>query len=299
VDKIGLVYWDNNYNLVLLLNFVLVIAIFTSVRMFSGMTSHISALKELTEKDNPAFGVSMAGVVFAVTLVLSGAIYGDPIYTKQDSIISVGLYGVVGIILMAITRIIFNKIALPSVKIKQEIIGGNLAAGIIDAGNVIATAIIIRAMMLWVSANTVNGLMAVITGFIISQVLLTSTTLIRIKRFNKNRQNDNLQDELKSGNVAIALRFAGRKIGTAFAVAAASSRLVFELYDLPSLLGIWAGVSVIMIGLLTVLSFLATKVILAGINVEDEVIRQRNVALGAVQCVVYICLGILLSELMS
>ncbi len=299
MDKIGLVYWDNNYNLVLLLNFVLVIAIFTSVRMFSGMTSHISALKELTEKDNPAFGVSMAGVVFAVTLVLSGAIYGDPIYTKQDSIISVGLYGVVGIILMAITRIIFNKIALPSVKIKQEIIGGNLAAGIIDAGNVIATAIIIRAMMLWVSANTVNGLMAVITGFIISQVLLTSTTLIRIKRFNKNRQNDNLQDELKSGNVAIALRFAGRKIGTAFAVAAASSRLVFELYDLPSLLGIWAGVSVIMIGLLTVLSFLATKVILAGINVEDEVIRQRNVALGAVQCVVYICLGILLSELMS
>ena len=299
MDKIGLVYWDNNYNLVLLLNFVLVIAIFTSVRMFSGMTSHISALKELTEKDNPAFGVSMAGVVFAVTLVLSGAIYGDPIYTKQDSIISVGLYGVVGIILMAITRIIFNKIALPSVNIKQEIIGVNLAAGIIDAGNVIATAIIIRAMMLWVSANTVNGLMAVITGFIISQVLLTSTTLIRIKRFNNNRQNDNLQNELKSGNVAIALRFAGRKIGTAFAVAAASSRLVFELYDLPSLLGIWAGVSVIMIGLLTVLSFLATKVILAGINVEDEVIRQRNVALGAVQCVVYICLGILLSELMS
>jgi len=299
VGKMDLVYWDNHYNLVLLLNLVLVIAIFTSVRLFSGMTSHINALKELTEKDNPAFGISMAGMVLAVTIVLSGAIYGDPIYTMQESVISVGLYGIIGIILMALTRIIFNKIALPSVKIKDEIIKGNVAAGIIDAGNVIATAIIIRAMMMWVSANTTSGLFAILTGFIISQILLTATTLIRIKRFNKKTQTDTLQDEFKSGNVALALRFSGRKIGTAFAVAAASSRLVFELYDLPSLLGIWAGVSVIMIGLLTALSFVANKIILAGINVEDEVMRQRNIALGAVQCVVYICLGILLSELMA
>ena len=298
MDKFDLVYWDNNYNLVLMLNLLLVIAIFASVRFFSGITSHINSTKELTEKDNPAFGISMAGVVFAVTIILSGAIYGDPIYTMQESVISVGLYGVIGIVLMAITRIIFNKIALPSVAIKDEIKKGNVAAGIIDAGNVIATAIIIRAMMMWVDANTISGLFAILTGFVISQVLLTGTTILRIKRLN-NKITNTLQEEFKSGNVAISLRFSGRKIGTAFAIAAASNRLIFELYDVPSLLAIWAGVSIIMIGVLTMLSYVANKIILAGINVEDEVIRQRNVALGAVQCVIYICLGLLLSELMS
>lgn len=299
MDKIDLVYWDNNYNIVLLLNLVLVIAIFTSVRFFSGITSHINSTKELTEKDNPAFGISMAGVVFAVTIILSGAIYGDPIYTMEQSVISVGLYGIIGITLMAITRIIFNKIALPSVTIREEIVKGNVAAGIIDAGNVIATAIIIRTMMMWVDANTINGLFAILIGFVISQVLLTSTTILRIKRLNNKITNNSLQNEIKSRNIAIALRFSGRKIGTAFAIAAASSRLIFELYDLPSLLAIWAGVSVIMIVLLSLLSFIANKIILAGINVDDEVIRQRNIALGAVQCVIYICLGLLLSELMS
>ena len=54
-----------------------------------------------------------------------------------------------------------------------------------------------------------------------------------------------------------------------------------------------------MVAILTALSFVANKVIFAGTNVNDEVIRQKNVALGAVQCVIYICLGLLLSELMS
>ncbi len=299
MDKIDLIYWDNHYNIVLLLNLVLVIAVFASVRFFSGITSHINSTKELTEKDNPAFGISMAGVVFAVTIILSGAIYGDPIYTMQESVISVGLYGIIGIILMATTRIIFNKIALPSVAIRNEIVKGNIAAGIIDAGNVIATAIIIRAMMMWVDANTIEGILAILTGFIISQILLTTTTIFRIKRLNIKMSDNSLQNEIKSGNTALALRFVGRKIGTAFAITAASNRLVFELYDLPKLLLIWAGASVVMIALLSILSFIATKIILAGINVNDEVIKQRNIALGAVQSVIYICLGLLLSELMS
>lgn len=294
-----LIYWDSNYNSVLLVNILLVIAVFTSVRFFSGIVSHITSTKELTEKDNPAFGISMAGVVFAVTIILTGAIYGDPIYTMQESVISVGLYGVVGIILMAVTRIIFNKIALPSISIRNEIVKGNVAAGIVDAGNVIATAIIIRAMMMWVDANTVDGILAILTGFVISQVLLTVTTILRIKRLNKKIENNSLQNEFKAGNAAIALRFAGRKIGTAFAVAAASHLLVFELYDMPMLLLIWAGASVMMIAILSILSFVATKIIFAGINVEDEVLRQRNLALGAVSCIIYISLGLLLSELMS
>lgn len=296
MDNIELVYWDHHYNGVLLLNLVIVIAVFASLRFFSGITSHINASKELTERDNPAFGVSMAGVVLAVTIILTGAIYGNPIYTFEESVVSVGLYGAIGIFLMAITRVIFNKIALPAISIKDEISKGNIAAGIVDAGNVVATAIIIRAMMMWVDANTVEGLGTILIGFIISQIILTTTTIARIKLLNRKIS---LQSEFKARNIALALRFSGRKIGTAFAVAAASHLLVFESYDMPMLVATWAGASAVMVVVLTMLSFVANKIIFAGTDINDEVIKQRNIGLGAVQCVIYICLGMLLSELMS
>lgn len=299
MDNTDIIYWDHQYNSVLLLNLLLVIAIFASVRFVSGSASHLNSSKELTEKDNPAFGISVAGVVFAVAIILTGAIYGDPIYTMQESVISVGLYGVIGTLLMVLARAIFNKIALPSLSIRSEIVKGNTAAGIIDAGNVIATAIIIRAMMMWVDANTIEGIVAILVGFVISQCLLAAATFIRIKILNGKLTTKSIHDEFKAGNVALALRFAGRKIGTAFAVASASNLLVFELYDLPMLLLIWTGASIVMIAALSVLSYVANKIILAGIRTDDEVIKQRNIAMGAIQFAIYICLGLLLSELLA
>ena len=61
------VYWDSTYNDVFVINFLIVIALFASLRLFSGTISHINATKELLTNHNPAFGISMAGTVFAVT----------------------------------------------------------------------------------------------------------------------------------------------------------------------------------------------------------------------------------------
>ncbi len=299
MESSELVYWDHSYNIILLVNLAIAIIIFTSLRFFSGVISHINPSNELIEKDNPAFGISLAGVVFGVTIVLTGAIYGDPIYTLQDSVVAVGLYGVIGIVLMAVTRLLFDKVAMPKISIRDEIVKGNVAAAIVDAGNVIATAIVIRTMMVWIETKTLEGIAAVLSGYIISQVLLTCTTLLRIKKINRQDNIDSLESEIKKGNNALALRFTGRKIGSAFAITAASNVLVFETYNIQVILGVWALVSILMITILSVLSFIANKVILAGINVEDEVIRQRNAALGIVQCIIYISLGLLLSELMS
>lgn len=298
MDEMELVYWDHSYNKVLLVNLAIAVGLFTSLRLFSGVISHINPSDELTKKDNPAFGISLAGAVFAITIVLAGAIYGDPVYTLKESVISVGLYGGLGIILMALTRVIFDRIALPDISIRDEIVKGNVAAGIIDAGNVVATAIIIYAAMVWVATNTLDGIVAVLTAYVISQVLLTASMYMRVKLFFI-QSGKSLQDEFKNGNTALALRFAGRRIGLAFAITAASHIMVYEMYDTQLLLAIWAGVSVVIMALLSLLSFIANKIILAGVDVDDEVINQQNTALGIVQCVIYISLGLLLAELMA
>lgn len=293
------IYWDPSYNTVLFINFAIAIGLFTSLRLFSGVISHINASKELLKKDNPAFGISLAGAVIAVAIVLVGAIYGDPVYTLQESIVAVGLYGVLGIILLAVARIVFDRMALPKISIRDQIVEGNIAAAIVDAGNMIATAIIIRAVMIWVAANTFEGITAVMMGFVISQCLLTAATYIRVKCLKFAEEGNSIQKEVESGNVALALRFTGRRIGTAFAITAALNIMVYELHDTKLLLVVWAFIAIMMMFILSFLSFIATKVILAKVNVNDEVIRQRNVALGAVQCAIYAALGLLLSQLVS
>jgi uncharacterized membrane protein YjfL (UPF0719 family) len=295
-DTINVVYWDSSYNTVLVLNLLIAIALFASLRLFSGVIAHVSSSVELTKKDNPAFGVSMAGAALGIAIVTTGALYGEPIHSLYDSAISVGLYGLMGIVLMALARIIFDKVALPNISLRDEIVKGNVAVGIADAGNVIATALIIRAVMTWVEANTIEGLAAVIIAYLVSQVILTASTLLRVKTFSK-QEDGCAQTSLKEGNIALALRFAGRKIEAAFAITAASNLLVYEIYDIPMLLTAWAVLSVLIIVLLWGLSFVATKIILSGIDVEDEVVRQRNIALGVVQGVIYISLGLLVAEL--
>ena len=64
-------------------------------------------------------------------------------------------------------------------------------------------------------------------------------------------------------------------------------------------MGIWAIVSVVMMIILSFLSFISQRVILAGIDADKEVIFENNIALGVMQCAIYISLGLLLSELMA
>ncbi len=291
------IYWDHSYDFILLLNLVIVTILFTSIRFLAGSVSHINASHELFTKDNPAFGISVAGVFFGVTILLTGTIYGDPESTPFDSAISVASYGIIGIILMGVTRFIFDKVALPSVHLRDEIVKGNIAVAIADTGNVIAAAVIIRAVMVWITDNSMHGIAALLAGYAVSQFILTAATSARLRIFEFKYKGRSTQEELRNGNIALALAFAGRKIGTAFAITVASHLVVYEEYGVMSLLLPWALLSVFVILLLKVISFVAERMILFGVDRKREVLDQRNIAVGALQAVIYISLSILLAEL--
>lgn len=291
-------YWDNSYNVILLANLAICIALFTSLRLFSGAIAHVSAWDELVNRDNPAFGISLGGAVFGVTIVLTGAVYAKQAQTLAQSVIAVSTYGGIGIILMAVTRLIFDKIALPRMYIRDEIEKENVVAGIIDAGNIVATAIIIRTVTQWVEVSTLNGILALLTGYVISQVLLTAATYLRLEIFAL-RNKASMQTAFKEGNVALALHFVGRRIGTAFAVTAASNIMVYEEYNIYQLLFSWAVISVVVTVVLSALSYIADKIILYNIDSNKEIVQQKNIAIGILQGVIYICLGMLLAQLMT
>lgn len=299
-SELGVAYWDHGYNPTMLLCLFIIIALFTSLRLFSGAISHVDPSYELTQKDNAAFGISLAGVVFGVTLVLSGVIPNSWTMSLTEVGIAVAVYGIAGIGLMVLTRLIFDRIALPRISIREEIVKGNTAAAIVDAGNVIAAALVIRALMVWTPTTSLESVVDLFKLYAVSQIVLTVVAMLHVRLFTMHGVDDRtLQDEIHGGNTALALRLSGRRIGIAFAITAASNIMVYELYSVNRLLGEWVLVSLLFILGLTLLSWLATRIILFGMNVNDEVINQRNVAIGAMQGTIYAALGLLVSSLVS
>lgn len=292
-----LIFWDHSYNKILLINMAMAVGLFTSLRLFSGRLAHIDSSKELLTRDNPAFGISLASVIFAITIMLTGVLYGDMDINMLNSAIATGAYGIAGIILMALTRLIFDKIALPDISLRDEIRNGNIAVALADGANVIAAAIILRSIMIWISDNSIEGLVALLAGYVISQGILTMATYIRRKTFSFVHVGKSIQTELQTGNTALALSFAGRKIGTAIAISIVANIIAYELYTLETLIMPWAVVCVVMILVLKILSFAAEKIILFGVDTTQELLEQRNIAIGALRAAIYISIAILLSEL--
>ncbi len=274
------------------IDFIVVLAVLAGLRLFSGAVANVSLNEMLARHDNYAMGVSMAGAVTAVAVMLMGAVSGEAGGSPAEEAILMVSYGVAGILLMWVTRKVFDHISLPRISVHTQIQRGNLAAGLVDAGNLIATAIIVRAVMSWVDGATLAGLAAVLVGYVLSQLILYLATRYRSMVFARRHPGNSLHQEIESGNVALAVRFAGHRIGVGLAVTAASGIVVYYADRFAMSLLVWSGIALIMFLAQTVVSIAARYVLLPGINIGQEVGEQKNVAIGTLEAAIYIAVGL-------
>ena len=205
MDIVQLLNIDSFYAMILIINLAIAVVILAGVKFISAMISNVDATKELSKKDNHAFGISIAGVALGVSIMMTGVMSGEAGQDYKAEFILVTAYGVLGVFLMSLTRLIFDKVSMPKFSIKDEV-AKNVAAAIIDAGNVVATAIIIRAVMIWMEDSTLSGTLYVLVGYVLSQAILSLVSLYRIKSFNAHH-NSSLHEVIVDGNVATAWRF--------------------------------------------------------------------------------------------
>ena len=279
------------------IDLLIIVAILAGMRKLSGTIGNVSSHDELTEKDNNAFGISIAGATLALAIMLMGVVSGDVGKNPANEAMLMIGYGGLGLLLMWVTRKVFDHISLPKISIHKQIMNGNVAAAIVDAGNMIATAVILRAVMIWVDSNSWVGLVLVIAGFLISQILLLVATLYRRHVYAKRHGGHGVQDEIEKGNTALALRFSGHRIGVAMAVTAASGIVVYDAESIVAHMSAWAGMAVVMMVALTMIAFLTRKAVLPNVNVAEEVDKQGNVAVGSIEAAIYIAVGFLLAGL--
>jgi hypothetical protein len=296
---IELVGINQNLLAILAIDISIAIILLGAMRFLSGLSAKVNSTEELAQEDNFAFGISVAGSILALGIVLTGAITGEAANSYAMEAIGMLAYGGYGLILIKIGRIIHDKVALQHLDKNALIIEKNLTIGIIDAAGAIATAIIIRAVLLWVDGLDISTFIAITSGFFVAQLVLVIVTRLREKQYAKNNQEDCLQEALTKGQLALAIRYSGQVISTALAVTAASHFLTYSPETLVvNLLG-WLVFGVIMTLLVALLTALAKRIVLWGINLVEEVDQQHNIGVASIEMATSIAIALILSALMA
>lgn len=275
------------------IDFVILMGFMATLRVFAASIAGISLKELLAQQDNFAAGIALAGAIIAVAILMMGVVAGDAGSTYVEEITLMGSYGIAAMVFMGFTRKIFDKIGLRQISIHDEIMDGNVAAGIVDAFNLIATAIIIRAAMSWVDGSTFLGLAIVIGIFLISQIILIFATLYRNAVFNRRHKDKGktLQGEIKRGNIALAIRFSGYRLGVALAITATSGLVIYDPGVLAFSVLAWVIMAIIIFVSQTLLSIMLRQILLPKVNVAAEVGEQQNVAIGSIEAAIYVGIG--------
>lgn len=290
---------DTGLWLYYLVDFLIALALLTGIRFLSGLVGNVSATQELSDKDNKAFGVSLAGAMIAVSIMLIGVISGDAGYSLADEALTVILFGIIGIALMWLTRIAFDRLSFPGLSIHEQIMKGNMSASIMDACNMIATAIIIKSAMSWVDGNITIAITAVVISFMASQVIMALATLYRVKVFERRHKGRRLYSAIEDNNIALALRFSAYRIGIAIAVSAAFTAVEYDPDAFINVFIVWFAVALALFVLLTLIAIVIRLGVLHRVNVAEEVGEQANIAVGAIEGSIYIVVGLLLAGLIG
>ncbi|PCI63004.1 MAG: hypothetical protein COB35_02090 [Gammaproteobacteria bacterium] len=300
MDKLlNVISFDQQLLAYLALDIAIAIILLGTMRFISGISAKVNTTEELAKHDNFAFGFSLAGSILALGIVLTGAITGEAASSLTDEAIGMLAYGVFGLILIKIGRLIHDKLALNKLDKTSLIKEQNLSVGIVDAAGAIATAIVIRAVLLWVDGLDINTFIAIASGFIISQAMLVIVTRIRERTFAKNNQGKCLQNAFIEGQQALAIRYSGQLISTALAVTAASHFFDYSPATLVETLVGWLIFAIVMTFLVSILTTIAKRIVLWGINLVEEVDEQQNIGVASIEMATSIAIALILTALMA
>ncbi|MCL1078729.1 DUF350 domain-containing protein [Parashewanella spongiae] len=285
--------------IILLIDLGIATVLLTLMRYLFGWSANVNSAHELAEKDNFAFGISTAGAVAAMGIVLTGAITGEAGSSYAIEAIGLTAYGICGLILIKLGRLLHDKIALNKINKTQSILAGNKAISIVDAGAVIATAIIIRATLLWAEGMTINTFIAIISSFVVSQLMMVLLTRWREYSYTKRNQGETFQQGLQNGNTALALRHSGYLIAMGLSFNAASHFIVFSPTEYVTNIVSWLVFSIIMLLVLSVIQAIVKTVVLNKINRSLEVEKQQNIGVAAIEMAISISVAMILTALMA
>lgn len=292
IDSLSFWIWG-----IVALDLAIAVAAMCALRYGAGILFGVDSRDELAEKDNLAFGLALAGGVAAVALILAAAAAGDPAITFATELGVVAAYAVLGLVLLKVGILVNDWIVFHKFSLKGALKSQNTAAGVVQAANLLALGVLINGAINWAEGDLLQGLLSVVAMFFLAQFVVLGVTRIRAAIYARRHDGQRWQAAIEGGNTALGVRYAGHLIGTALASSSAGGMVVFVAgVESGALIAyvawfVWAAV---LAAVLLVLSMLAQKVILGGVDVVEEVDRQRNIGVAAIEAAVFVGVGLVI-----
>ncbi len=292
VDSLSIWIWG-----IVALDLAVAVAAICALRYGSGVLFGVDSRDELAERDNLAFGVALAGGALAVALILAAAAAGDPAITLWEELGVVVAYAVVGLVLLKLGVLVNDWIVFHHFSIREAVGGQNAAAGTAQAANLVAIGVLINGAIGWADGGLVQGLAAVVVVFLLSQLVVLAVTRMRAAIYARRHDGQRWQDAIAGGNTALGVRYAGHLVGASLAASSAGGMVSFVPgWDAVALVGYawWLVWAIVLAAALLLLSMLAQRAVLRGIDVVEEVDNQRNVGVAAIEAAIFLGIGLVI-----
>jgi uncharacterized membrane protein YjfL (UPF0719 family) len=220
--------------------------------------------EQLIEVDNKAVALSFAGYMFGLGIILRGVLSGETTKDFYPDLLDMVIWGVIGIVLLQISRVVNDKILLSRFdNIKELVEDRNIGTGAVEAGTYIGTALLIMAAISGEDTSFLAGLVSTLIFFVFGQVgfILFGKLYQVITRFD-------LHAEIEKGNASA---------GVAFGITLVAIGLLLSdfIVKSDSLVGfaVWFVLSAF---LLVINRYLVDKIILPGRLLDEEISKDQN-----------------------
>lgn len=261
----------------------LYILIFFLAKWINGLLCKFNLDEQLTDKDNVAVAVSVAGYFVGITIVYVGALTGPPGPSLAHDMVAIGGYALGGILLLNLSRILNDKLILYKFSPHKEIVEDqNPGTGVVEAAAYIASALIIAGAI----HGEGGGILSAVVFYAIGQVCLVLFGLVYAKVTPYS-----IHDEIEKDNLAAGLGFSGGLIAIGLIIMrAVSGDFTGWVTDLQAL---GLDILIIFVYLLGV-RFVFDRFILRNSNLQTEIATDRNVGAGLLEMLVSICFSAVL-----
>lgn len=284
---------------IIAVDLVLVIGAIIVFRFLVGVFVGVNVKEELDNKDNLAFGLTLAGGVAALCLILSAAISGEASAGLTGEAANVISFALVGIVLLKIGVLINDQIFLRGFSVPEKIREKNVAVGTVQAANLLAVGILINSSVNWVEIETWHGITAVVLIYFAGQIVLSAVTAIRINVYKFRHETGTWKNAIADGNTALAIRYAGHIIGTAIAGTAVAALVNFIPGAIVTSAAYWLGLALGAMILLWVLYKICISAILPGVNIVEEVDNQKNAAIAFIEASLFIGIALIIRGILA
>lgn len=243
----------------------------------------------LTDHDNPAIGLAVAGylfgVIWTITVLLgtpsSGGLWRD--------VLEVALYGGLGIVLLTVVSLVSCRLFL-GLHVREQLEAHNSAAAVVVGGAYVATSLTYSGAL----DGEGGGFWMLLLFFVLGQLALVAMTYI----FRWLTGYDDVQ-EIESGNLAAGIAQAGLLIAMGVIVGQAASGEFTTLED--SLIGFL--ISLLVVAVLYPVRQLVVQCVILGaplrfrsILLDNEIAEDKNIAAGLLEASAYLSTALFITS---